>query len=70
MRVAPFSRRDPFWDADGRAARRARRKRQFVAFVAFLVSLVAVVGALGAWVVQVFLLGGTPVVPTIAIGIG
>jgi uncharacterized membrane protein len=45
-------RRDPFWDADGVAARRHRRWRRFVAAVAFLVALVAVGGAVVAWALE------------------
>jgi len=45
-------RRDPFWDADGVAARRHRRWRRFVGFVAFVVSLGAVSGAAAAWAVE------------------
>jgi hypothetical protein len=45
-------RRDPFWDADGIAARRHRRWRRFVGLVAFLVSLGAVGGAVFAWALE------------------
>jgi hypothetical protein len=45
-------RRDPFWDADGRAARRHRRWRRFVGLVAFVVALGAVGGAVVAWTVE------------------
>lgn len=70
MRVVPFARRDPFWEADGRAAKRARRKRQLVAVIALVVALVAVAGAAVAWLSQVFVLGGTPAIPTISLGLG
>ena len=45
-------RRDPFWDADGVAARRHRRWRRFMGLVAFVVSLGAVGGAAVAWAVE------------------
>jgi len=52
--VPSFSlrRRDPYWDADGVAARRARRKRRFVALIAFLIAVGAAGGAAVAWVVE------------------
>jgi len=45
-------RRDPFWDADGVAARRHRRWRRFVGLVAFVVSLGAAGGAVVAWALE------------------
>ncbi len=44
-----FRRRDPWWEADGPAARRAHRRRRFVASLAFVASLGAVAGAAFAW---------------------
>jgi hypothetical protein len=60
-------RRDPFWDADGRAARRHRRWRRFVGLVAFVVSLGAVAGAVVAWAVELGYAAnlGIPLVPPI-----
>ena len=51
-------RRDPFWDADGSAARRHRRWRRFVGLVALVVSLGAVGGAALAWAVALGLVPG------------
>jgi hypothetical protein len=45
-------RRDPWWESDGRAARRARRRQRFVASVAFLAALTAVGGAAVGWAIQ------------------
>ena len=44
-----FRRRDPWWEADGPAARRAHRRRRFVAGLAFAASVGAVAGAAFAW---------------------
>ena len=44
-----FRRRDPWWEADGPAARRAHRRRRFVASLAFAASVGAVAGAAFAW---------------------
>ncbi len=42
-------RRDPWWEADGPAARRERRRRRARGMLAFAVSLVAVAGAALEW---------------------
>lgn len=47
-----FRRRDPWWEADGPAARRARRRRMFVSGVAFLASIGAIAGATVAWSIE------------------
>ena len=46
------NRRDPWWEADGPAARRARRRRQTVSLAAFAVALAAVGASAFAWSVQ------------------
>ena len=65
MRIA-LIRHDPWWDADGRAARRTRRRQRFVAAAAFLSSTVAVAAAATGWLLQLGLvpgLGSIPLVP-------
>jgi hypothetical protein len=47
-----FRRRDPWWEADGPAARRARRHRQMMGTLAFGASVVAVAASAFAWSVQ------------------
>jgi hypothetical protein len=49
---SPFRRRDPFWEVDGRAARREQRMRRFRAGLAFAASLAALAGATYAWSIQ------------------
>ena len=44
-----LTRRDPYWDVEGVAARRARRKSSLRAVFAFAVAFVAVVAASIAW---------------------
>ena len=48
MRLLP-GRHDPFWDVDGKAARRSRRKHGFVAVIAFAAAFAAVIGATIVW---------------------
>jgi hypothetical protein len=48
-----FRRRDPFWEVDGKAARRAQRTRQARALLAFLVALAALAMTAFAWSIQV-----------------
>lgn len=43
---------DPFWEVDGRAARRAARFRRFRGALAFTVALAAVASAAFAWSVE------------------
>jgi len=45
-------RRDPWWEADGRAARRARRRQRFVSTLAFLAAVTAVGGAAVGWAIE------------------
>jgi hypothetical protein len=47
-----LSRRDPWWEADGPAARRAHRRRRLIASLAFATSVTAVVGAALAWSIE------------------
>lgn len=47
-----FMRRDPFWEADGPAARRARRRRRASAALALAAALTAVGAAAFAWFVE------------------
>jgi hypothetical protein len=42
-------RRDPWWEADGPAARGARRRRRLRSGVALIAAVVAVAGAAFAW---------------------
>jgi hypothetical protein len=52
MHLALFNRRDPWWDVEGRAARRDRRRHRFVAISAFVASIAAVSGATYAWAIH------------------
>ena len=47
-----FKRRDPWWEADGPAARREHRRRRLMADLAFAASLVAVAAAAFAWSIE------------------
>ena len=47
-----FHRRDPFWEVDGRAARREHRTRRLRAMLAFVVAIAAVAMTAFAWTVQ------------------
>jgi hypothetical protein len=47
-----FRRRDPWWEADGPAARRARRKNRMVSVVAFAASLAAIGATAFAWSIE------------------
>jgi hypothetical protein len=46
------NRRDPWWEADGPAARRARRRRQLVTTAAFAAAMAAVGASAFAWSIQ------------------
>jgi hypothetical protein len=52
MPTLSLRRRDPWWEADGTAARRARRRRAFVSSLAFVVSVVAIGAAAFAWSIE------------------
>jgi hypothetical protein len=52
MHLALFNRRDPWWDVEGRAARRDRRRHRLVAMTAFVSSIAAVSGATYAWAIH------------------
>ena len=47
-----LNRRDPWWEADGPAARRARRRERAVAVAAFVAAVTAVGAAAIAWSIQ------------------
>jgi hypothetical protein len=47
-----LNRRDPWWEADGPAARRAHRRRRLIASLAFAASVAAIVGAAFAWSIE------------------
>ena len=47
-----INRRDPWWEADGPAARNARRRRRFVSTAAFAAAVVAVGASAFAWSIQ------------------
>ena len=46
------NRRDPWWEADGPAARRARRRRQAVSLAAFAAAMTAIGATAFAWSIQ------------------
>ena len=46
------NRRDPWWEADGPAARRARRRRQATSMAAFAAAMGAVAASAFAWSIQ------------------
>jgi hypothetical protein len=52
MLRALFSRRDPWWDVEGSAARRDRRRHRLIALTAFLASIAAVGAATYAWAIH------------------
>jgi uncharacterized membrane protein len=63
-----FRRRDPWWEADGRAARGERRRRRVVTLIAFAASLVAVGGAAAAWAIELGLPAMLGLHVTLAVG--
>jgi hypothetical protein len=46
------NRRDPWWEADGTAARRARRRRQAMSVAAFAAAMGALSASAFAWSIQ------------------
>jgi hypothetical protein len=52
MRLALSNRRDPWWDVEGRGARRERRRLRLIAMTAFVAALAACSGATYAWAVH------------------
>ena len=52
MTLSIFRRRDPWWEADGRAARNARRRKRFVSGMAFVAAVAAVGATAFAWMIQ------------------
>ena len=63
-----LKRRDPWWEADGPAARRARRRERVVAGAAFLAAVTAVGAAALAWSIQIGIAAMFGVRVTLAIG--
>ena len=59
LSLPSLRRRDPWWDLDGKAAKRRRLRTQLVALVAFLTSLSALGGAGWLWAATLGL--GVPV---------
>lgn len=49
---SPFRRRDPWWEADGSAARRQRRRQRARGGLAFAAALTAVAAATFAWSIE------------------
>jgi hypothetical protein len=49
---SPFRRRDPWWEADGPAARREQRLRRARSGLAFVAALTAVAAAAFAWTIE------------------
>jgi hypothetical protein len=66
--ITLFQRRDPWWEADGRAARRARRRQLFVSGLAFAAALAAVGGAVVAWAIELGVAGAFGFHVTLGIG--
>lgn len=63
-----FHRRDPWWEADGRAASRARHRHMFVSGVAFLASVGAVAAAAFAWSIQLGVAAALGIHATLPLG--
>jgi hypothetical protein len=53
-----FNRRDPWWEADGPAARRHRRRVRVTSMAAFTASVAAISGAAYMWALHLGLAGG------------
>jgi hypothetical protein len=49
---SPFRRRDPWWEADGAAARNERRRQRARGGLAFLAAITAVAAAAFAWTIE------------------
>jgi hypothetical protein len=49
--ISLLRRRDPWWEADGRAARQARRRQRLVSALAFVTALAAVGSAAIGWAI-------------------
>ncbi len=63
-----FRRRDPWWEADGRAARSERRRRRIVSMIAFAAAMTAVGGAAVGWAIQLGVAGAFGVHMALALG--
>ena len=66
--IALFRRRDPWWDVEGKAARRTRRWRRFVSAVAFLAAVVAGGGAAAVWAIELGVASAFGIHAALAIG--
>jgi hypothetical protein len=66
--ISLLRRRDPWWEADGPAARRARRRERFVSGIAFTAALTAVGFATVAWAIELGVAAGFGVRVTLGIG--
>lgn len=63
-----FRRRDPYWEVDGRAARRRARARRLRSGIAFLAAVGAVAGAAFGWAVQLGLAGALGIPARLPLG--
>lgn len=61
-------RRDPWWEADGSAARRARRKHRVISAVAFVAALGALGGAAIGWAIQLGIAGALGLHAALGVG--
>ena len=66
--ISLLRRRDPWWEADGPAARRERRRQRFVAGLAFTAALTAVGAATIGWAIELGIAAGFGVRVTLGIG--
>jgi hypothetical protein len=58
MPMVMIDKHDPWWEIDGRAARRERRRQRIVSISAFAASLLAVLGSAYVWAIHLGLVGG------------
>ena len=63
-----FNRRDPWWQAEGPAARREHRRHLMLSSAAFAAGLTAVAFAIVAWSIEVGLAGAFGVYRMLAAG--
>jgi hypothetical protein len=63
-----INRRDPWWQADGPAARRENRRRRTRGLIAIVAAAAAVVAAAFAWVVELGIAGASSIHLSLPLG--
>jgi hypothetical protein len=66
--LSVFRRRDPWWESDGRAARRERRKQRVMSVAAFAAAMVAVGASALAWSIELGVAGAVGIHASLPLG--